>query len=207
MAEPLARHLVPADGIEAPLPEAPPQQDTGARLAIGLLAYMAAITTVITLLPFRFAVPTQLRIVVIGGLFDLVANLALFVPLGFLYAVARKDAATRPGRVFVVALIASAAVESVQLFEVSRYASLADILANGAGAYLGAIGQVRLSRRIAMDARTVGRLSLELPVMGLVYLLIPLLWVDGIAGARAVRRQPAGGGATTSFRAQPPPVA
>jgi len=185
MAEPLARHLVPADGIEAPLPEAPPQQDTGARLAFGLLTYMAAITTVITLLPFRFGVPTQPRIVVMGGLFDLVANIALFVPLGFLYAVARKDAATRPSRIFVVALLASAAVESVQLFEVSRYASLSDILANGAGAYLGAIGQVRLSRRIAMDARTVGRLSLELPVVGLVYLLIPLLWVDGIAGARS----------------------
>jgi glycopeptide antibiotics resistance protein len=183
MAEPLARHLVP-DGVEVPLPEAPPQQDTGARLAIGLLAYMTAITMVVTLLPFRFAIPTQPRVMLFGGLVDVVANVALFVPLGFLYAVARKDAAVQPVRVFFVALLASGSIESLQLFEVTRYASLSDVLANGAGAYLGALGQIRLSRRISMDARTVGRLSLELPVMGLVYLLIPLLWVDGIAGAR-----------------------
>jgi VanZ family protein len=144
---------------------------------------MAAITTVVTLLPFRFAIPTQPRLMLMGGPFDVVANIALFVPLGFLYAVARKDAAIRPSRVFVVALLASAAIESIQLFEVTRFASLSDILANGTGAWIGAVGQARLSRRISMDARTVGRLALELPLMGLVYLLIPLLWVDGIARA------------------------
>ncbi len=181
MAEPLARHLVP-DGVEVPLPEQPAQQDTGARLAVGLLAYMTAITAVITLLPFQFAVPTQPRVQLFGPLFDFVANIALFVPLGFLYAVARKEAAQNPVRVFVVAMMASASIELLQLFEVSRYASASDVIANAGGAYLGAIGQIRLSRRIAMDARTVGRLSLELPVMGLVYLLVPLLWINGIAG-------------------------
>jgi glycopeptide antibiotics resistance protein len=183
LAEPLARHLVPADGVEVPIAESSALHDTGARLAAALLAYMAVITAVVTLLPFRFAVPTQPRVMVFGSAFDIVANLALFVPLGFLYAVARKDSAVRPGRVFLVALLASAVIESVQLFEVTRFASLSDIVANGAGAYLGAIGQERLSRRIAMDARTVGRLSLELPLMGLVYLLIPLLWVNGVAGS------------------------
>ena len=182
VAEPLARHLVP-DGAEVPLPEQAPQQDTGARLAAGLLAYMTAITAVVTLLPFQFAVPTQPRVQLLGPLVDFLANIALFVPLGFLYAVARKEAAIQPVRVFFVAMLASASIELVQLFEVSRYASVSDVVANAGGAYIGAIGQIRLSRRIAMDARTVGRLSLELPVMGLVYLLIPLLWVDGIAGA------------------------
>ena len=144
---------------------------------------MTAITAVVTLLPFQFAVPVRPRVQFFGPMFDFVANIALFVPLGFLYAVARKDAAVKPVRVFVVAMLASAAIELVQLFEVSRFASVSDIVANAGGAYLGALGQIRLSRRIAMDARTVGRLSLELPVMGLVYLLLPLLWVDGIAGA------------------------
>lgn len=184
MAEPLARHLVP-DGVEVPLPEQPAQQDTGARLAVGLLAYMSAVTAVVTLLPFQFAVPTQPRVQLFGPLFDFVANIALFVPLGFLYAVARKEAAVQPLRVLFLAMLASSAIELVQLFEVSRYPSVSDVVANAGGAYLGAIGQIRLSRRIAMDARTVGRLSLELPVMGLVYLLIPLLWVNGIAGAGA----------------------
>lgn len=183
LAEPLARRVVPADGVEVPIIDQTAPQDTGARLAAALLTYMAAITAVVTLLPFRFAVPTQPRIMLVGDAFDIVANVALFVPLGFLYAVARRASAIRPSRVFVMAMLASVAIESVQLFEVSRYASLSDILANGLGAYVGAIGQRRLSRRIAMDARTVGRLSLELPLMGLVYLLIPLLWVNGLAGA------------------------
>ena len=143
---------------------------------------MAAITAVVTLLPFQFAIPTQPRIQLLGPLYDFLANIALFVPLGFLYAVARKGVAVQPIRVFFVAMIASATIETVQLFEVTRYASISDIIANAGGAFVGALGQIRLSRRIAMDARTVGRLSLELPVIGLVYLLVPLLWVNGVAG-------------------------
>lgn len=144
---------------------------------------MALVTAVVTLLPFQFALPTQPRVMLSGGFFDIVANVGLFLPLGFLYSVARASDDVQPGRIFFMALLASAAIESVQLFEVTRFASLSDVLANGCGAYLGAVLQRRLSRRIAMDARTVGRLSLELPLMGLVYLLVPLLWLDGLAGA------------------------
>lgn len=149
---------------------------------MALLAYVALITTVVTLLPFEFAFPRTPRVMLVGGLIDVLANVALFLPLGFLYSVARQDADVPPRRILLVALAASAAIESVQLFEVTRFASLSDVLANGAGAYLGAVLQRWLARRIAMDARTVGRLSLELPLMGLVYLLIPLLWLDGLAG-------------------------
>ena len=185
LAEPLGRHLVPSDGVEVPIAEPSTPPDTGARLATALLAYMALITVVVTLLPFQFAFPTQPRVVLAGGLVDILANVALFTPLGFLYAVARKESNPSVLRVLVVAIIASAAFESVQLFEVTRYASLSDIAANGLGAALGAAGQRRLARRIAMDAKTVGRLSLELPLMGLVYLLLPLLWLDGLAGRDA----------------------
>jgi glycopeptide antibiotics resistance protein len=149
---------------------------------MALLAYVTLIIAVVTLLPFEFAFPTEPRVMLSGGLFDIVANIGLFVPLGFLYAVARQDENVKPGRVFLIALLASSAIESVQLFEVTRFASLSDVAANGCGAYLGAVLQRSLARRIAMDARTVGRLSLELPVMGLVYLLVPLLWLDGLAG-------------------------
>jgi hypothetical protein len=127
--------------------------------------------------------PTTLRVTLVGGLKDAVANVGLFVPLGFLYAVARRTDGVSPGRILLIALAASAAIESLQLFEATRYASVSDVLANGVGAYLGAVVQRWFSRRIAMDARTVGRLSLELPLMGLVYLLVPLLWLDGLSGA------------------------
>jgi glycopeptide antibiotics resistance protein len=183
LAEPIGRHLVPPDGIEVPITEPAAPPETGSRLAGALLAYMAAITIVVTLLPFEFALPSRARVMVSGGLFDVVANVALFLPLGFLYALARSESVLHRGRVFLVALLVSAAIESLQLFEATRFASLSDILANGIGAYAGAMGQRWLSRRIAMDARTVGRLSLELPVMGLVYLLVPLLWLDGLAAA------------------------
>jgi glycopeptide antibiotics resistance protein len=187
LAEPLARHLVPVDGIEVAIPEgtSAPAADTGGRLAMALLAYVALITAVVTLLPFEFAFPTQPRVMLSGGLFDVVANVGLFVPLGFLYAVARQHENVRPGRIFLIALLASSVIESVQLFEVTRFASLSDVLANASGAYLGAVLQQSLARRIAMDARTVGRLSLELPLMGLVYLLVPLLWLDGLAGVNS----------------------
>jgi VanZ family protein len=182
LTESLARQIIPADGVEVPINPASARADTGARLATALLVYVALLTAVVTLLPFEFAFPVRPRVMLSGGLFDIVANVALFVPLGFLYAVAREDANVTPGRVLLVGLAASAAIESMQLFEATRFASLSDVLANGAGAYVGAVFQQRLSRRIAMDARTVGRLSLELPLMGLVYLLIPLLWLDGLAG-------------------------
>jgi glycopeptide antibiotics resistance protein len=185
LADPLARHLIPADGIEVPVAPGTPRTATGSRLAVALLAYVAAITAVVTLLPFQFAIPSQPRVMLTGGLVDVLANVALFLPLGFLYGVARQDADVPPHKIALMALAVSASIESIQIFEVTRYASLSDVTANGAGAYIGAVLQQRLSRRIAMDAKTVGRLSLELPLMGLVYLLIPLLWLDGLAGAES----------------------
>ena len=183
LADPLARHLIPADDIEVPVAPDAPRTETGSRLATALLAYVAAITAVVTLLPFQFAVPSQPRVMLSGGLVDVLANVALFLPLGFLYAVARQDANVAPHKIALVAVAVSASIESIQIFEVTRYASLSDVVANGAGAYVGAALQRGFSRRIAMDAKTVGRLSLELPLMGLVYLLIPLLWLDGLAVA------------------------
>src|SRR6185503_17165714 len=129
LADPLARHLVPLDGVEVPIAEAPAPSappDTGARLATGLLAYTALVTAVVTLLPFQFAFPSSPRVVLAGDMVDVLANLVLFVPLGFLYAVVRQDKSPSLLRVCLVALLASAAIESVQLFEVTRFASLSD---------------------------------------------------------------------------------
>lgn len=147
---------------------------------------MGLITAVITLLPFEFAYPSSPRVMLAGDGMDILANIALFIPLGFLYAVARHESNVSLVRVVVVAVLVSATIETLQLFEVSRYASISDVVANGAGAWVGAIGQRRLARRIAMDAKTVGRLALELPLMGLVYLLLPLLWLNGLAGRGSV---------------------
>ena len=56
-----------------------------------------------------------------------------------------------------------------------------DVLTNSLGAWLGALAHDRLSKQSTFDARLVGRLSLELPLMGLVYLLVPLLSLASLA--------------------------
>jgi hypothetical protein len=66
------------------------------------------------------------------------------------------------------------------MFEPERYPSVLDILANASGAGLGGLLCVLASRRVQAST-LVGRLSLELPLMGLVYLLVPLLWVGSLS--------------------------
>ena len=67
LAEPLARHVIPADGIEVSVAPGTPRAETESRLAMALLAYVAAIVAVVTLLPFQFAVPSQPRVMLTAG--------------------------------------------------------------------------------------------------------------------------------------------
>ena len=147
-------------------------------LGSAMLAYLLGIVLVITLAPFRFAVPQHFWVTLTGPPLDVVANVALFVPLGFLYRLSRPGTALR---VFGLGMVPSAGIECAQMFEVERYPSLLDVLANGGGAWLGAVLHRHLTRRIQIDAGTVGRFALELPLMGLIYLLVPLLWLDSAA--------------------------
>lgn len=158
-----------------------------AKLSLILLLYSLGLVLVITLAPFRFALPEEPSIRLSGGWTDLIANVLLFVPLGFLYPLTRDgERETSPARAFLLGLLLSGAIEAVQLFEVGRVTSLLDVLTNGAGAGAGTILQRTIARRIRVNARLVGRLSLELPLMGLVYLLVPLLWLGGLG----VQEQP-----------------
>ena len=74
---------------------------------------------------------------------DFVQNVLLFVPFGVLGVLAdRRTAGSRGARMAVVtgfALILAATIECLQLFTVDRTASLNDVLANTAGALLGAV--------------------------------------------------------------------
>jgi hypothetical protein len=125
-----------------------------------------------------------LRVSFLAVPFDIAANVALFVPLGFLYRLARPPGDRLPlaaaGRVLVLGLALSAAVECAQLFEAERYASPVDVLTNGIGALLGAWLHAALSSRLRTGARLVGRLALELPLVSLVYLLVPLCWLGAL---------------------------
>lgn len=153
-------------------------EGTRARLSLVLLLYFLGVIVTITLAPFHFARPAHTQILYAGDWFDVVANVLLFLPLGFLYPLTRTTAPeTSPVRVFALGVLLSGAIELTQLFEPGRFTSLIDVATNAAGAGLGALIARAVTRRVRVNARFVGRLSLEIPLVGLIYVLIPLLLV------------------------------
>ena len=155
---------------------------TRAGLSLVLLLYFLGIIGVITLAPFRFTRPEHIDVFLNGGWFDIVANVFLFIPLGFLYPLTRPvEDEPSPLRVFLLGLALSAFIETTQAFEPERYTSLLDVLTNGAGAAAGALLVRAVTRRIRVNAKLVGRLSLEIPLIGLIYLLLPLLLVASLS--------------------------
>lgn len=143
---------------------------------------MVGVTLIITLLPFRFARPETFRIMWQGTSLDVGANILLFVPLGFLFRLATRHHARHSAlRLLWGGAIVSATIEITQLFEIERYSSPLDVLANAIGAWVGAAGADLAGGKLDSDDVVVGRLSLELPLMGLVYLMIPLLWLNALA--------------------------
>jgi hypothetical protein len=150
---------------------------TGARLATALLGYFALVIVLLTLNPFYLVLPERLHLSLHIHGDDIVQNLILFLPIGFLY---RVTGGGRRGAILLGAAL-SVSVEAVQLFIPVRTASPADFLTNTLGAWLGAWLHDRLVARIAMTPAMVGRLALETPLMGLMYMLVPLLWMNALA--------------------------
>ena len=147
------------------------------RLALALLGYFTFVTLVITLSPFDFGW-RRLRISTGVNPTDLVLNVALFLPIGFLL---RSLGATRTRfgwRAVLVAFGFSAAIETAQVFIPGRYVSPSDIIANTAGAWIGVWLRDSVERAAFGHPEAVGRLGLDIPVAGLLYLLVPQLWLS-----------------------------
>ena len=162
---------------------------TGTALGAALLAYMLGVTLIITLLPFHFDWPARWRVMFTGGPVDVIANVLLFIPLGFLFQLARRNVHRHSTlTVLWIGALLSMAIESAQLFERERFTSLLDVTTNALGAWIGALTFDRVARTTRVDGRMIGRLSLELPLMGLVYLLIPLLWLNATSSGGQVER-------------------
>lgn len=163
---------------------------TGARLARGFLYYLLAVVGLVTLAPFAFHVPQHPSLLWQVSKADFTANILMFVPLGFLYRLTASVGRDRVGLgVLGLGLGFSGLIEATQLFLPTRFSAPADVLANGMGAWLGAVALDGVARHFRETRRTFARLTLtltlELPLMGLLYLLIPLLWLHGLAhGAR-----------------------
>jgi len=158
------------------------------RLGFATLAYVVATTLVITMAPFRFSSHSLHGLSMEWTTFDLVMNGVMFVPLGFLYRVTRPRGATNAWWIAIVlGAMLSTSIEAAQLFSATRYSSLLDVLTNTSGAAVGSLLFTRLSHRLRVGASAVSALALELPLIGVVYLLVPLLWLTGLASSGSER--------------------
>ena len=156
---------------------------TTSRLAFVLLGYITLIILLMTWNPFYFAIPEQIHFKLHTDLDDALANVILFMPVGFLYRLT-----TQKRGAWLVGAAISASIEMVQLFIPARTSSLMDILNNTLGAVLGAVLYNLISSRVALTPNMAGRLRLETPLMSFVYLLIPLLWINSVAQREASDR-------------------
>ncbi len=153
-----------------------------------LLGYFLGIIVVITLTPFSFHIPSHFEVITTGTWFDVVTNVLLFVPLGFLYPLTRQGEDPSPLHVFFAGALLGTAIETAQLFDVDRYTSVLDVVTNASGAGLGALFLGAVNRRIRASSRLAGRLSLEIPLMGLIYLTVPLLLTASLSALDDPRR-------------------
>ncbi|MBY0491636.1 MAG: VanZ family protein [Gemmatimonadaceae bacterium] len=161
---------------------------TALRLGRAVLGYLALTTAVITLAPFRFQLTPAHGLTTIWTWSDLVMNVLMFVPFGFVHQLTRPRGAPADWRrVLLLGAGLSAAIETAQLFAPDRFSSLLDVATNTAGALLGALLFARVSRYVESED-TVQSLALELPLMGLVYLLVPLAWLLGLGSEGDERR-------------------
>ena len=150
-------------------------------LSNALLIYFIFIVFIITSVPFDFQVSDHIKISWHIECSDTITNIFLFIPLGFLFRLTHRSKPPPYALpTFFFGLLLSVTVETMQIFSPSRYSNPFDVLTNGFGAWLGAIGFNILSKKLRLreDSKIF---DLELPLLGLVYLLMPLLWLNGLA--------------------------
>lgn len=151
-----------------------------------MLAYLALHIAIITLAPFQFVSVPVHGLTDVFGLRDAVLNVVLFLPLGFVYQLSRPERERAHAlRAFVAGLVLSGLIETAQVFAPERYPSLSDLLTNALGAALGAVFAATAARR-ADNARAVRALALDLPLVGLIYLLLPMLWLTGLSASEGL---------------------
>ena len=146
-----------------------------------LFVYMAAMTALPVLVPFRFHIPERPLIYLYGTPEDLVSNVALFVPLGFMFRLATaRTGFVAHAAAFAAGGLFSGILEALQILEAGRFATVSDVLMNASGALAGSMLHGILSR-VAAKGDTQRVPSLVLPLMNIVYLLVPLLWLNGLS--------------------------
>jgi glycopeptide antibiotics resistance protein len=158
-----------------------PEYPTGTRLTRVVLAYLALNIAIITLAPFRFVSTPAHGLTDVFSIRDAVLNIVLFLPLGFVYQLSQPQRDHGHWlRAGTAGLVLSGMIETAQVFAPERYPSLSDLITNALGAALGAVFAATAARR-SDNLRTVRALALDLPLVGMIYLLLPVLWLTGLS--------------------------
>jgi glycopeptide antibiotics resistance protein len=157
-------------------------------LSYALLMYMVGIVFLITLIPFQFYIPHEISVSWRIYLNDSITNFVLFIPLGFLFRLSRRTHTdTLCAKALGFGILVSVVIEIIQVFLHGRYTSVIDVITNGAGAWVGALIFTIMKGHLD-ERRIAGVFALELPLMNLVYLLIPLIWLNGLSAGHEVSR-------------------
>ena len=150
-------------------------------LSAALLIYLVFVVFIITLIPFNFRLPHRIQIAWIANLPDIITNILLFIPIGFLFRLSRRNHKD-PFLLLTLAfgVLLSVIIETAQIFVPARYTQPMDLVTNGSGAWLGAFLFKTLEKKIK-EGYEERVFDLELPLMNLMYLLVPLLWLNGLS--------------------------
>ena len=156
--------------------------DSGARLSRALLSYLVVLIAAMSLLPFEFAMPAQIQFNFGFSPLSTIATCAMFMPYGFL---TRRSRMGRMGQHRIAIMLSACTLalllETARLFEPACDASPWHVLAAVAGAAIGGWLCERAHDDTNGTANALHALLLQLPLMGLAYLLLPLLWASSAA--------------------------
>ena len=141
-----------------------------------LLIYMTLMVLLITFIPFRFHVPAKVEFIWSTSAKNLISNILLFIPIGFLFRHSGKKQSRFYWKAIGYGVILSLAIEITQGFIIGRTTSGYDVIANGSGAFLGA-GFFDYAKGKIKEQEPYRVSSLQIPLVNLVLLLTPLIWV------------------------------
>ncbi len=151
-----------------------------------LFIYITLIILIITFTPFQFEFSEKIHFKWGSNVHDTINNIFLFIPFGFFFhlTLRRKKTSTVIGNVLILSFLFSALIEFFQSYLIGRTSTVMDLFTNTVGAFVGAI--IFLLAKKILREESGGLLTLELPLFYVVYLLIPLLWLNGLASSKDV---------------------
>jgi len=156
-------------------------------LGAALLFYIVVVTLLFTLAPYNYSF---IRINSLNNFFewqlqDSIMNIILFVPTGFLLFPILPE---RHKYIYAAlfGFLFSSFIELNQIFIPTRSPGFNDIVTNSTGALLGCMVHQFVKRYIRMRSETL--LHFGIPLMNIIFMMIPLLWLSSFASGYDVNR-------------------